>query len=272
MKKLAIVCLFAAATSLPAQSVSAQEIIVSQAGGGGTQFLTQRLAGYSGGTYIPEDLSTMLALPQFVEELNITESQQEELAKVRVESQKAIAEAWNAARQPQKGGEGGRGGIRQFNAATWQKAREAQQKARADAEKNVLAVLTDKQKTRLKEIRVQLALKNRGVTSLSVSGGVFGEAINLTDDQKKKLSEKQREIQQELRKIMAELKAEMEQEALDEVLTDTQLETLKKIRGEHYEVKRPDYSKIYGQRSRGPIQQGAKRLLDNIKKDFEDKK
>lgn len=271
MKKLAIVCLFAGVTSLLAQSASAQEIIVSQAGGGGTQFLTQRLAGYGGGTYIPEDLSTMLALPQFVEELKITESQQEELAKVRVESQKAIAEAWNAARQPQ-GGEGGRGGIRQFNAATWQKAREAQKKARAEAEKNVLAVLTDNQKTRLKEIRVQLALKNRGVTSLSVSGGVFGEAINLTDDQKKKLSEKQREIQQELRKIMAELKAEMEQEALDEVLTDSQLETLKKLRGEHYEVKRPDYSKIYGQRSRGPIQQGAKRLLDNIKKDFEDKK
>ncbi len=72
---------------------------------------------------------------------------------------------------------------------------------------------------------------------------------------------------------MAELKTEMEQEALDEVLTDTQLATLKKLRGEHYEVKRPDYSKLYGRRaSGGPIQQGAKRLLDNIKKDFEDKK
>lgn len=191
MKKLTIVCSFAGLLTLLTQSTFAQEIIVAQSGGGGTQFLTQRVGGFGGGgTYIPDDLSTMLALPQFVEELKITDAQQKELAKVRTESQKAIAEAWNAARKPQEGGEGGRGGIRQFNAATWQKAREAQQKARAEGEKNVLAVLTDTQKKRLKEVRVQLALKNRGVTSLSISGGVFGDAINLTDDQKKKLTAK----------------------------------------------------------------------------------
>lgn len=254
MKKLAIVCLFAGVNSLLAQSLSAQKIVVPQAGGGGAAFFTQGFARYSEGTYIFEDINMMLTLPQFVEELKITESQQEELAKVRAESQKAIAQAWSAAR--------GRVGIRQFNVATWQKAR-------AEAEKNALAVLTNQQKTRLKEIRVQLALKNRGVTSLSISGGVFEDEINLTDNQKRKLSEKQQEIQQELRKIMAELKAEMQQEALGEVLTDSQMKTLKKLRGEHYEVKRPDYSKIYRQRSRSPIQQGAKRLLDNIKKDFE---
>ena len=173
MKKLAIVCLFAGVTSLLAQYLSAQKIAVPQAGGGGAPFFFQGFAGYSDGTYIFEDLNMMLALPQFVEELKITESQQEELAKLRSESQKAIAQAWNAAR--------GRAGIRQFNVATWQKAR-------AEAEKNALAVLTDQQKTRLKEIRVQLALKNRGITSLSISGGVFEDGINLTDDQKKKLS------------------------------------------------------------------------------------
>jgi hypothetical protein len=73
---------------------------------------------------------------------------------------------------------------------------------------------------------------------------------------------------------MAELKEEMEQEALDEVLTDTQLATLKKLRGEHYEIKRPDYSKIYGrnQGAAGTLRQGVKKILNDVKKDFEDKK
>lgn len=176
---------------------------------------------------------------------------------------------WQEMRQP-----AGEGGIRQFDAATWQKTQAAQQKARKEADENALAVLDDKQKNRLKEIRVQIALRNRGVTSLGAGGGAFGDAINLTDEQKKKLQEKQQEIQQELQRIMAELKEEMEQEALDEVLTDSQLATLKKLRGEHYEIKRPDYSRIYGrnQTPAGRLKQGAQKILDDVKKDFEDKK
>lgn len=268
-----MICLFTGLLAgLLHQSTLAQEIAITRAGGaGGTRFLTQRVGGFAGGAYIPDDLSTMLALPQFVEELKIKETQQKELAKVREDSQKAIAEAWNSARKSQAGGAAGQGGVRQFNAATWQKTRGLQQKAREEAEQRALAVLTDSQKSRLKEIRVQLALRNRGVSALGASGPA-AEAIQLTDEQKKQLRDRQREIQQELQKILAELKEEMEQEALEEVLTDTQLETLKKLRGEHYEVKRPDYSQLNGRRSEGPIQQGAQKLLKNIRQDFEDTK
>jgi hypothetical protein len=145
---------------------------------------------------------------------------------------------------------------------------------RKEADKNALAVLDDKQKNRLKESRIQIALRNRGVTSVGAGGGVFGDAINLTAEQKKKLQEKQREIQQELQRMMAELKEKMEQEALDEVLTESQLATLKKLRGEHYEIKRPDYSGVYrrNQAPAGRLQQGAQKLLDDVKKDFEDTK
>jgi hypothetical protein len=245
------------------------QVLIRQAGGGATPIMTSRIAGYGGATYVPEDVTQMLSLPQFAKELQLTDSQQKELLKIRQKSQEATQKMWQEMRQP-----AGNGGVRQFDAATWQKTRDAQQKARENAEKSTLAVLNGEQKDRLKQIRVQLALRNRGVTSLGASGGVFGDAINLTDEQKKKLQEKQREIRQELQKMMAELKEEMEQEALDEVLTDSQLATLKKLRGDHYEIKRPDYSKIYGrpQTPAGRLQQGAKKLIDDVKKDFEDRK
>lgn len=229
--------------------------------------MMSRAGGYGGGIYLPEDVTQMLSLPQFVEELKLTSGQQKELLEVRRKSQEALQKMWKEMRPA------GTGTIRQFDATAWQKTRAAQQKARDEAEKNALAILNDEQKNRLKEIRVQVALRNRGVTSLG-SGGAFGDEIKLTDEQKKKLQAKQREIQQELQRMMAELKEEMEQEALDEVLTDSQLETLKKIRGEHYEIKRPDYSRIYGrpQTPTGRLKQGAKKLLEDVKKDFEDKK
>ena len=262
MKKLtAFVCFLSFV--IFADGVSAQ-VVIRQAGGGGVPIMTSQVGGF-GGSYIPDDLGTMLALPQIATELKLTSSQQEELQKIRQQSQEAMQKMWQEMRQP-----AGEGAIRQFDAATWQKTQAAQQKARKEADENALAVLDDKQKNRLKEIRVQIALRNRGVTSLGAGGGVFGDAINLTDDQKKK----QQEIQQELQRMMAELKEEMEQEALDEVLTDSQLATLKKLRGEYYVIKRPDYSGIYGrnQTPAGRLKQGAQKLLDDVKKDFEDKK
>jgi hypothetical protein len=160
-----------------ADGVSAQ-VVIRQAGGGGVPIMTSRFGGL-GGNYVPDDLGTMLALPQFVAELKLTSSQQKQLRKIRQQSQEAMQKMWQEMRQP-----AGEGGSRQFNAGAWQKTQAAQQKARKEADKNALAVLDDKQKNRLKEIRVQIALRNRGVTSVGAGGGAFGDAINLTDEQK----------------------------------------------------------------------------------------
>lgn len=57
-----------------ADGVSAQ-VVIRQAGGGGVPFVTSQVGGF-GGSYIPDDLGTMLTLPQFVAELKLTSSQQ----------------------------------------------------------------------------------------------------------------------------------------------------------------------------------------------------
>jgi hypothetical protein len=180
------------ASLISADAVFAQ-VLFTQAGGGGTPIMTTRVGGFGGGTYVPEDVTQMLSLPQFVKELKLTTSQQKQLQEVRQKAQESMQKMWQEMRQP-----AGAGGVRQFDAAAWQKTRAAQQEARDDAEKNALAVLNGEQKNRLKEIRVQIALRNRGVTSLGGRGGAFGDAIKLTDEQKKKLQAKQGEIQQEL--------------------------------------------------------------------------
>jgi len=256
---LAVVCLFAA-------TGSAQD---GNGGGSGTSVSTSRSGWYGGSTYVPEDVATMLSLPQFAEELKLSDGQQTSLQTIRRESQQATMKMWQDLRQQRASG-----GTRQFNSAEWKKVRQAQLDARQKAEDDALAVLDAAQKKRLQEVRVQIALKNRGLYSIGTGSGVVGEAIGLTDEQKKQLNAKQREIREELQKVMAELKAEMEQEALEEVLTDSQLQALQKVRGRYYEIRRPDYRQLYRRnRSVGDqVQEGARKILDDVKKDFEDSK
>ena len=108
----------------------------------------------------------------------------------------------------------------------------------------------------LQKLRVQIALKNRGLYSIGTGSGVVSEVIGLTDEQKKQLNSRQREIQQELQKVMAELKAKMEQE----VLTESQMQTLKKVRSKFDELSRPGDHHLYQRNgiAGGQIQQGAK--------------
>jgi len=256
------VCLFAA-------DVSAQ-IVVQQSGSGDEAAASTPRSGLSGGsTYVPEDVVTMLSLPQFAEELGLSEGQKKSLQEVRKSSQETMMKMWQKLREQRAGS--GNGG---FDQAAWKKNREAQMDARRQAENDALAVLSQDQKKRLQELRVQIALRNRGLSSLGTGSGAVSKSIGLTDEQKKQLNLKQREIREELQKVMAELKAEMEQEALEEVLTDSQLQTLNRVRGSYYEIRRPDYRQLY-QRRRSvgeQVREGAAKIVRDVKQDFAGKK
>ncbi|MDA0285708.1 MAG: hypothetical protein O3B13_06550 [Planctomycetota bacterium] len=186
----------------------------------------------AGGYYIANDPLRMLVMPQFVEELKLTEEQIESIRGVQQEISKSQSEAWQEIQKSRTNG----------TQVDYKMYQETQRKFREESQEKVTALLNDDQKSRLKELQIQTQLRTSGVGSLS--GDLFADTLKLSEEQKLQLAKKQKEIQEELQRLMKVFKEEMEQEALDEVLTDEQTALLKKLTGKQYEFKRPDYSQF----------------------------
>ena len=99
-------------------------------------------------------------------------------------------------------------------------------------------ILLPHQLDRLKQLRVQMQIRNRGLSAFQ--GGDLADAIKLTEDQKAKLAEKQAQAQKELREKIEELRAQLQQDVLKDILTPEQREALKQMTGNDFKVKPAD--------------------------------
>jgi hypothetical protein len=84
-------------------------------------------------------------------------------------------------------------------------------------------------------MRVQLQMRSRGAGALA--NGELANTLGLTDDQKKRLAEKQREAELELRRKIEELRKQLVKDIVQEVLTAEQRESLAKLVGGDLQAK-----------------------------------
>ncbi len=100
---------------------------------------------------------------------------------------------------------------------------------REDVKKKMSDILLPHQLDRIRQIKVQSQLKNRGV--MAVSRGDLADVLGITDEQKTELAEKQKKAERQLREKIDALRKEMQKELLDEVLTAEQRKKLAELAG-----------------------------------------
>jgi hypothetical protein len=236
-------------------------------------------------SFMPSDLVSLLGQPHIVQELKVTEEQQTSIREIMMTKQKARMESGKAmqklSEEMRKNFAAGKRPDQEAMREV-QKFRQdymdAQAKVQADADKAIFAMPEKKQAQRLLQVQLQIALKNYGLTSIAQEP--LAENLTVTPDQKRKLVEKQIEMKQELDEMVEVLRAEMQHQTLTDVLTKSQLNKLGAMQGDDLTTKRPDY---YSQTLRRQVLKeqpsfgaklldGARKVVDDVKKDFKDDK
>jgi Spy/CpxP family protein refolding chaperone len=116
----------------------------------------------------------------------------------------------------------------------------------ADLEKRLKKVLLPHQFDRLKQIDLQSRLQQRGAAALTT--GELAEALNLTEEQRKKLEQRAEEVQQELREQIRQLQIEARNKIFD-VLTTEQRAKLESMMGDQFDL--PDRGPGFGRGGQG---------------------
>ena len=229
--------------TLAAAGLQAQ-IVVQAAGGdegGGTtvfSFATEGMASPMGlaplmglNSHVPSDPMGMLRLPQFAKELELLDDQIQKIRELQQEMQKQTGEIFRSSAQLGRGGDMG------------QIMQAAQKAVRERTEQKLAQILHPHQVKRMKQLKVQLQVRNQGARALA--GDEMAAALGITEDQKAELVEKQREAQEALQKRIQELRQKMQRDVMEDVLTPQQLKKLEQLSGEEYDVKKPDYRSIF---------------------------
>ncbi len=253
---LAVACLVPLSNRLQAQQVVTEQVVIQASSqGGGTLMapIVMRVAGEGGATYsfsapmalysasagvygglsfVPNDPMTMLRLPQFGEELELVDSQLEQLRQLQAETTKLQQAMYAEMRVPP--------GQSQTN---WQVRqtlmRQKQTEMREKTQARLDEILLPHQQQRLRELRFQMDLRNRGVNALTAAD--LADALGLTDEQKRQLAQKQAESQRKLQEAIQKLREEFRAEIIGQVLTESQRRKLQQLAGETYEMRPPDY-------------------------------
>ena len=186
------------------------------------------------GSHVPSDSMGMLRLPQFEKELELVEDQLQQIRELQQEMQKKTGEIFRSSAQLGGGSDMG------------QIMREAQKAIREQTEQKLAQILLPHQMKRMKQLKVQLLLRNQGARALT--GDEMAAALKITDEQKAELAEKQREAQKTLQKKIQQLREQMQRDVMEDVLTPQQLKKLEQLSGDKYDVQKPDYQSIFSRR------------------------
>ena len=217
--------------SMPAEGQ--QPIVVDTAQGGGMMSRNSASYSYAGGkSRLPDDTIQMLRLPQIRQELGLHDDQLETIDRLATEMQKQIRSVFQS--------------VDFTGGDVSQIVREAQQTIRIKTEEKLEEILVPQQLTRLKQIRVQIALRKHGPRALL--SGQLAEEVRLSDKQKDKLVQVHAKNSQELEKEIEKLRDEYLKKTLTEVLNDSQMDTVEKLSGKDYEPKPVDYRAMYQRR------------------------
>jgi hypothetical protein len=113
--------------------------------------------------------------------------------------------------------------------------RELESTLQQETKTRIAEILLPHQVDRLKQLRLQMQVRNRGLSALSTPD--LADALGLSDDQKAKLAEKQAEAQKQLREKIEELRKQLQQDVIQEVLTPGQRDKLSKLTGTEFKLK-----------------------------------
>lgn len=194
--------------------------------GGGIQFANPGggFGGGFGGGWVPQDDLGLLQLEQYHDDIGLIPEQKDRLAIVRRDLQEQRTKAFADIRQMEP-------------AKIAEVAKQTETRLKEESQRRVAEILLPHQVERLKQMRVQLQMRNRGVNALA--GGELANSLGLTDEQKKRLAEKQREAELELRRKVDELRKQLVKDIVQDVLTPEQRESLAKLVGADLQAKPP---------------------------------
>lgn len=217
--------------------VAVAAVSLAQGGGGGRG---QGRGGFGGGMGMMQggpgggSMTSLLNRPDVQKELALTSAQ---IAKI---------EELN----PRRGGPGGQGGVRQGGGGVRGQGgqgmnRDEMMKRMQEREKNILAVLDEKQQTRLKELFIQRA------GNAALMNPEIQKDLGFTNEQKSKVEELQRKQQEASMAIMEKMRnGEIQREELGElmqkngrtmneelgkILTKEQAEKFESMKGKKFE-------------------------------------
>lgn len=198
--------------------------------GGGLQFagpggVGGGLGGGLGGGWIPQDDLGLLSLEQYHDDLGLIPEQKDRLAIVRRDLQDQRTKAFADIRKMEP-------------AKIAEVAKQTEMRLKEESQRKVQEILLPHQVERLKQMRVQLQMRNRGAGALA--SGELANTLGLTDDQKKRLADKQREAELELRRKVEELRKQLVKDIVQDVLTADQRESLAKLVGSELQAKSVD--------------------------------
>lgn len=100
-------------------------------------------------------------------------------------------------------------------------------------------ILLPHQQDRLKQVALQMQLKNRG-TAGALSSDKIAEALGITDEQKANLKKREQELKKELEEKIAEFKEEMKASLMKE-LNAKQRAKLKEMTGDAFKAEASDW-------------------------------
>ena len=180
----------------------------AQPGGGGF--------GFGGG-----GATMLLANPDVVKELELTDDQVDQVKVVRDKAGEAMRELFQG---------GGRGGGNN------EERIEKMRTLTADSQKQLDKILLPHQTKRLKQLEFQQRVSRAGTTGAITSDAAV-EALEITDAQKEALTEKAKEIEADLRQKLAKLRAEAQAKLL-EALTPAQRAKWKEVAGDPFDFGR----------------------------------
>ena len=178
-----------------------------------------------GGGWVPQDDLGLLAMEQYHDDIGLIPEQKDRLAIVRRDLQEQRAKAFADIRKMEP-------------AKIAEVAQQTESRLKEESQRRVTEILLPHQVERLKQMRVQLQMRSRGAGALA--NGELASTLGLTDDQKKRLAEKQREAELELRRKIEELRKQLVKDIVQEVLTAEQRESLAKLVGGELQAKTPE--------------------------------
>jgi hypothetical protein len=170
---------------------------------------------------LPTELPSLVRLPRVVDDLQLSDSQ---VAEIRERFQETTAKFQRRREElASKFGEAGQQAPEFVDAAN--KLNESQKKELLEI---VKIVLLPHQQDRLQQISTQAKLTAHGSNSLDE----LADELELTDEQRKKLTELAEGFEEEFREEVRELRRKRQREMLESVLTDSQEKKLVKLLGD----------------------------------------
>lgn len=166
-----------------------------------------------------------LNMPQLAKELEIVGEQKDQLDKIRGDNSMKLQEMYKKLSEVPQEERGAKYG---------ELARELGE----ETEKKIQAVLLPHQTKRLQQIMLQVRMQSMGYGYSPLGGEEFGKALQLTDEQKAALKEKETEVRKEIAEKTAEFQKKLQSDAKEKllsVLTAAQRKMLDELIGEKFE-------------------------------------